>query len=212
MLSSWYFSFGGRYISFLACSLTGSPTLPELLKFTCAGKTINIVKEIGNKYKYFGTFLLEDNYGQKVTSMESQHHSDSSKINTLILEEWLNGRGKQPVTWATLVEVLRDTELFNLANDISMVKCQTFEEWQDENASDCAVFPLCMVVHKYINMTNYWGRKSHINVVVCVSRWYFVALAAFYITFGFCTVVNFVLSVYIMCYPHAPKYDMLLSR
>ena len=109
--------------SFLACSLTGSPTLPELLKFTCADKTINIVTEIGNKYEYFGTFLLEDNYGQRVTSMESQHHSDSSKINTQILEEWLNGRGKQPVTWATLVEVLCDAELFNLANDISRVKC-----------------------------------------------------------------------------------------
>ena len=113
----------------IACSLTGSPTLPELLKFTCADKkSINIAKEIGNKYKYFGTFLLEDKYGQKVTSMESQHHSDSSIINLHILEEWLNGRGKQPVTWATLVEVLHDAKLFILANDISTVKCETFEQ------------------------------------------------------------------------------------
>jgi len=115
-------------LSFLAGSLTGDPTLPQLLKFTCAdNKWINIAKEIGNRYKYFGTHLLEDKYGQKVKSMESKHHSDPSEINLLILEEWLNGRGKQPVTWATLIEVLHDSELPILANKISTVLCQTFE-------------------------------------------------------------------------------------
>ena len=55
--------------------------------------------------------------------MESKHQSDPSKINMQILEEWLNGSGEQPVTWATLIEVLRDSDLSTLANDISTVKC-----------------------------------------------------------------------------------------
>ena len=108
---------------FLTFSLTDRPTLPELLKFTCADqKTINIAKEIGDEYKCFGTLLLEDETGQKVKSMESKHHFDPSKINTLILEEWLAGKGKQPVTWATLVEVLTDTDLSTLANNIKTCK------------------------------------------------------------------------------------------
>lgn len=114
-------------ILFLACSFTGRPTLPELLRFTCADekkeKKINIAKQIGDEYKTFGTLLLNDDNGKKVTSMESRHQSDPSKINMLILEEWLNGGGKQPVTWATLIEVLRDSDLSTLANDISTVKC-----------------------------------------------------------------------------------------
>ena len=116
---------------FLACSFTGRPTLPELLRFTCAdAKKINIAKQIGDEYKTFGTLLLNDDNGKKVTSMESKHQSDPSKINMLILEEWLNGSGEwlngsgeQPVTWATLIEVLRDSDLSTLANDISTVKC-----------------------------------------------------------------------------------------
>ena len=109
---------------FLAFSLTGRPTLPELLTFTRADKKrINIAKEIGVEYKHFGTLLLEDENGQKVTSMETKHHYDPYKINTLILEEWLNGKGKQPVTWATLIKVLCDTELTTLANEISTIKC-----------------------------------------------------------------------------------------
>ena len=116
-------------VSFLACFLTDKPTLPELLKFTCANNEwINIAKEIGDRYKYFGIHLLDDKYGRKVKSMESKHLSDPPEINLLILEEWLNGRGKQPMTWATLVEVLRDSELPVLANKINTVLCQTFEQ------------------------------------------------------------------------------------
>lgn len=108
---------------FLAFSLTGRPTLPELLRFTRADKRkINIAEEIGDEYKMFGTFLLEDETGQKVRSMEIKHHFDPSKINTQILEEWIKGKGKQPLTWGTLVEVLREIELTTLANDISTVK------------------------------------------------------------------------------------------
>jgi len=33
------------------------------------------------------------------------------------------GRGKQPVTWTTLIEVLHHIELFNLAGDIRTSKC-----------------------------------------------------------------------------------------
>jgi len=52
------------------------------------------------------------------------------QINTNILNKWLTGRGKQPVTltWATLVEVLHDIELSNLAGDISTSKCPSEEQ------------------------------------------------------------------------------------
>ena len=109
-------------------SLTGAPTMPELLKFTCADSTtINITKEIGDEYKCFGILLLQDLNGQKIKSIEFKHQSDPSQITTEIFEEWLAGKGKQPVTWGTLVETLRDTELCTLADVISAVKCPNSE-------------------------------------------------------------------------------------
>ena len=45
-----------------------------------------------------------------------------------ILQEWINGRGRQPVSWATLTEVLRDVELSELASDIEAVKLQTIDD------------------------------------------------------------------------------------
>jgi len=50
------------------------------------------------------------------------------QINMGILNEWLTGRGKQPVNWATLVEALHNIELSTLAGDISTSKCPS--GWQ----------------------------------------------------------------------------------
>ena len=41
-----------------------------------------------------------------------------------ILKEWIAGRGRHPVTWNTLIEVLHDTELSTLAREIEAVKLQ----------------------------------------------------------------------------------------
>ena len=56
--------------------------------------------------------------------MAHKHHYDAEQINSEILQEWLTGKGKQPVTWTTLVEVLRDIELSNLAGEIEAVNVQ----------------------------------------------------------------------------------------
>ena len=42
-----------------------------------------------------------------------------------ILQQWISGRGRQPVSWETLTEVLRDVELGELASEIEAVKLQT---------------------------------------------------------------------------------------
>ena len=111
-------------ISYTSCNPGTNPTLPELLKFTCPnGRVVSIPVEIATKYVQFGTFLLDDRNGSRVKIIARKHHYDAEQINIEILQEWLIGRGKQPVTWATLVEVLRDIELSTLASDIAATKC-----------------------------------------------------------------------------------------
>ena len=47
---------------------------------------------------------------------------NSEQASLEILEEWFAGRGKQPVTWNTLIGVLDDIELKTLAREIEAVK------------------------------------------------------------------------------------------
>ena len=109
-------------------SVADRPTLLQLLGFSCAKKQANIPVEIGTKYIEFGTFILQDTSGAKVKNLEHKYQRDAKRINTEIVREWLNGEGKQPVTWATLIEVLHDIELSSLAKDISGVLYQTTEQ------------------------------------------------------------------------------------
>ena len=100
----------------------GQPTLMELVRFRGRERRINIPQEISTKYHQFGILLLEDTNGTRVRNIEHKHQRDAELINMEILQEWVSGRGRQPVSWATLTEVLRDVELSELASDIEAVK------------------------------------------------------------------------------------------
>ena len=100
---------------------TGFPTVLKCVMFHGKERRINIPQEIGTNYHTFGLCLLNDHNGTRVRNIERKHRGDAEQINIDILEEWTKGRGKKPVTWETLTEVLRDIELGALANEIEEV-------------------------------------------------------------------------------------------
>ena len=94
----------------------------ECTRFQGRERTINIPQDIGPNYYYFGLYLLDDHNGTRVKNIEHKQNRDAERINTEILQEWAMGKGKKPVTWKTLTEVLRDIELCALASEIEEVK------------------------------------------------------------------------------------------
>lgn len=92
-----------------------------LRRFPSQQGPIDIAREIGVSYKAFGTFLLNDSTGNKVNTIEYDKKQNSVDTCIGILEEWLQGRGCTPITWATLVKSLRDADLKTLATDIDTV-------------------------------------------------------------------------------------------
>ena len=73
------------------------PSLSKLL-------LLNVPECIGAKYRWFGTFLLND--GTLVDTIEYDCHEKAHRITLKILQEWLLGKG-QPTTWKSLVQMLR---------------------------------------------------------------------------------------------------------
>ena len=90
----------------------------ECIRFRGRERRINIPQEIGVKYHDFGLFLLEDENRQRVKAIAQEYANRAEEINKEILEQWITGRGKQPVNWKTLIEVLREIELITLAREI----------------------------------------------------------------------------------------------
>ena len=97
-------------------------TLIECIRFQGEKRRINIPQEIGVKYREFGLFLLDDPNGVRIRALAHKHNNDANEINTEIIEEWVAGKGKHPVTWKTLTQVLRDIELSALAGQIEATK------------------------------------------------------------------------------------------
>ena len=119
-------------IIFTACSImlvfysssdyeADRPTLIECIRFQGKERIINTPQEIGTSYDDFGVLLLDDRNG-RIHSIARQHKDDAQRINKEVLKVWITGRGKHPVTWKTLIEVLYDIELNTLAKEIETVK------------------------------------------------------------------------------------------
>ena len=87
-----------------------TPSLPKLLE-------LDIHKEVGDNYKVFGTFLLHDETGMVVAGIKDSYRTAQS-ITIQILQEWLNGKGES-ITWKSLVQVLRSSELNFLAYKVA---------------------------------------------------------------------------------------------
>jgi hypothetical protein len=86
------------------------PSLPLLYK-------LNVPEQVGMCFKKFGTLLLNDGTGVRVSGIEDELRGHHEKITTRILESWLKGEGLS-VTWETLVDTLRACNLNTLADNI----------------------------------------------------------------------------------------------
>ena len=93
------------------CVVSGPPTLPQLLR-------LKIPQRVGSHYSTFGILLLNDAVGNRVLVLKKSCQGDVDDIVLCILQEWLKGRGAKPVSWGTLVQTLRDSDLSPLANEV----------------------------------------------------------------------------------------------
>jgi len=118
-----------------AFSVGHSPTFPELQHFPLKDgyNFINIAEEIANDYNKFGILILDDKKGSKVSAI-AKTERDSVAITVEILQQWLQGKGRMPVTWLTLVKCLQNTGLNVLADDIKGALSQEDESKAPDNA------------------------------------------------------------------------------
>ena len=99
-------------------SADAPPTLVLLRRFLVKNGHTDIAQEIGTNYEKFGILLLEDKEGSIVDSIAKSKRGDPVDITVEILRQWLQGKGRRPVTWQTLVTCLNNTGLYVLAEKI----------------------------------------------------------------------------------------------
>ena len=90
----------------------------ELLKLNGVKKTFDVAEEIANSYDKIGGELLQDLNGNRVGNILKDNYYKTVDASVDILKEWLQGSGDRPVTWRTLIRVLKKYGKVELAQDI----------------------------------------------------------------------------------------------
>ncbi len=94
------------------------PKMTQLRSFKLrTGTTIDLVSNIAPDYRKVGQLLLEGS--NEVDILEMSNHYQTKDIADRILGDWLNGKGKLPVTWGTLIDVLQESGLSILVYDVN---------------------------------------------------------------------------------------------
>ena len=94
-------------------------TLPQLVCFKTRSGTINVLEQIGTKYRELGVLLLKDTTGSITKAIIENNKYDATNIIFDIFQKWIEGKGTLPVEWGTLAEVLKNIGLTKLAYEIA---------------------------------------------------------------------------------------------
>ena len=100
--------------------LSSAPRLAQLRVLrTADGQKIEIVKTVASQWRDIGDLLDFDASGetlQKIQADEGQRGVESCCRS--MFQHWLQGNGMQPASWATLLEILADSQFAALGADI----------------------------------------------------------------------------------------------
>eukprot|EP00731_Ephydatia_muelleri_P021692 Em0014g283a len=104
------------------CRLSGDLTLLTLfqLPYVVDGRNeqLKIVQRTATHYTELAMHLLDDVNLNITESLEMQFQRDPERIARDVYKKWISGTGRKPVSWQTLVGVLRDIQLNSLADEI----------------------------------------------------------------------------------------------
>ena len=79
---------------------------------------LNIIQRTANHYAELAMHLLDDRNGDITAGLEEQFQRNPVKIVTAVYMNWISGTGRKPISWRTLIGVLRDIGLISLAEEL----------------------------------------------------------------------------------------------
>ena len=99
-----------------------TPVFHELDLLERHGKKLQLIKRITGKWEQVATRLYFPADAIEVISRDSYHQCDSA-CRTMF-SRWLDGEGREPRTWGTLVTVLKEADLSSVANELEkLISC-----------------------------------------------------------------------------------------
>ena len=97
-------------------SLDSAPKLHQLDLLECSGKSLKLIQSIAAKWEQIARRLYFDHHVIDIITKDCPQQAELACQS--VLTRWLNGEGRQPISWMTLITVLDEADLSSIAEDL----------------------------------------------------------------------------------------------
>ena len=99
--------------------MTAVPRLHQLHLIECEGKCVRIIRTAASKWRCLATTLHFE--PRDINRIRSDNPTQCYDACWQVCSEWLEGIGRQPTTWTTLIKALNEAELGEIATDLETI-------------------------------------------------------------------------------------------
>ena len=83
------------------------------------GRTIKIIERVAHIWGQLATRLYFEPHD--IIRIQNDFSHQGVQASRQVIMEWLNGKGRQPTTWATFIKALVEAGLSEVAKDIEAI-------------------------------------------------------------------------------------------
>ena len=83
------------------------------------GKTVKVIEQAAAKWERVATRLYFGSHD--ICRIKKDYPNQSFEACQTVFIEWLNGKGRKPISWETLIKALKEADLSELAADLEVV-------------------------------------------------------------------------------------------
>ena len=83
------------------------------------GKTVRVINRAAAKWVSVATRLHFESHD--ISRIREDCHYQTTKACQTVFIEWLEGKGRTPITWNTVIEALEEADLSKLARELKIV-------------------------------------------------------------------------------------------
>ena len=100
-------------------NISSKPRLYELDRIRGNGKTVKIISKTAAVWENVATRLHFE--GHEITCIKRDNHFQTEDACRAMFTKWLEGKGRKPTNWDTVIKTLDEASLGEIAQDLKQV-------------------------------------------------------------------------------------------
>lgn len=100
-------------------TISSLPIWHHLDRIEANGKTIKVIEHAAVKWNKLATRLYFE--PQDINRIRNDVQNQSINACETVLSEWLQGKGRKPTTWDTVIKALEEADLSELSADLRII-------------------------------------------------------------------------------------------